>query len=297
MTTPIVSVEWLHDHLGDPDLRVIEATTVLDHSEVRVRNRGYESYEREHIPGAVYADLVDDFNDSNKVLAMVPTPEKFEAAAGRAGIGEGTRVVVYDAAEDDSHEPGASVWASRLWWQLRYEGFDDVSVLDGGLLAWVRAGYETSSGDEKNAPAEFHSHRRANLVFNKPDVVRATTDATTLIVDSRLSSVWAGDLDRGYGRGHIPSAISMYHGERVNPETALLRSPEELRTDFEAAGVLNPDIQPVFYCGGGVSCTWNLLALAVAGRTDGAIYDGSMLEWSADPDLPLETADSASPDA
>ena len=131
MTPPIVSVKWLHDHLGDPNLRVIDATTVLAHGpDQHYHNRGEEIYEAAHIPGAVFADLVDEFNDSDEVLSMVPSQAKFEAAAGRAGISEGNRVVVYDTAEDDSHEPGVSVWASRLWWQLRYEGFDDVSVLD-----------------------------------------------------------------------------------------------------------------------------------------------------------------------
>jgi thiosulfate/3-mercaptopyruvate sulfurtransferase len=291
MAPPIVSVGWLHDNLGDPNLRVIDATTVLEHDAAgRIYNLGIDVYRRAHISRATYADLVDEFNDSDVVLCMVPPAAKFEAAAGRAGISDGARVVVYDASEDDSHEPGASVWASRLWLQLRYEGFDDVSVLDGGMLAWRRAGLPTSSGAERYPEGHFRSNRREHLVLDKVQVMGATTEAEALIVDSRLPTVYTGERSRGYRRGHIPTAVSLYHGHQVDPGTARLRQPEELREAFGAVGALDPAVRPIFYCGGGVSCAFNALALAVAGRFDGAIYDGSMLEWSADADLPLEAS-------
>ena len=135
-TPPAVSPEWLHEHLGDEDLVIVDATTHLSmppDGSVHIEP-GLATYAEGHIPGAVYADLFTDFSEHEAPQPFTAaSSERFATAAGAVGIGEGRRVVVYDQSN--------SIWAARLWWQLRLEGFDDAGSARRRLPAWRAAGY------------------------------------------------------------------------------------------------------------------------------------------------------------
>ncbi|WP_206474899.1 sulfurtransferase [Dietzia sp. KRD202] len=288
MTTPLtVSPEWLREHLGDADLVVVDATTHLttDADGAPRPVSGLATYQPEHIPGALFADLLGDFADPGSPLpATAPDHERFAAAAGALGIGDGTTVVVYD-----QHE---GFWATRLWWHLRFEGFDDVTVLDGGLPAWKAAGYEVTDEITVPTPRTFSGVRRPELIRSTEDVAATLDDENTILVNVLDEATYRGDVD-SYGRpGHIPGSINLPVYTLRDPETGTLRPIGELRAEFEAAGLLDEDRKVVTYCGGGIAATGVAHALALAGRADVAVYDGSMTAWAGDPDLSLVTGDS-----
>ena len=290
MGTPLpltVSPGWLHDHLGDADLVVVDSTTHMttagDGTPLPVS--GAATYLPEHIPGAVFADLLGDFADpGNPAPASAPDHERFASAAGALGIGDGATVVVYD-----QH---MGFWATRLWWHLRYEGFDSVTVLDGGLPAWKAAGYEVTSEVPEPTPRTFTGTRRPELIRSTEDVAASLEDERTVLVNVLDEETYRGEVSP-YGRpGHIPGSINLPVAGLRDPETGALRPLEELRREFEAAGLLDSERTVVTYCGGGIAATGVAHALALAGRPDVAVYDGSMTAWAGRPDLPLVTGDS-----
>ena len=290
MSSPLpltVSPEWLHERLGDDDLVVVDST---NHNPVPTDGpyspqSGEDSYRSEHIPGAVFADLLGDFADpSAEEPWTAPDRERFAAAAGALGIGDGATVVVYD-----QHE---GFWATRLWWHLRYEGFDNVTVLDGSLPAWKAAGYEVTDAVSEPTPRTFTGTRRPELIRSTEEIAASLDDENTILVNVLDEPTYRGEVDTYARRGHIPGSINLPVYTLRDPESGVLRPVEELRREFEEAGLLDEDRNVVTYCGGGIAATGVAHALALAGRHDVAVYDGSMTAWAGNPDLPLVTGDS-----
>ncbi|MFE7720231.1 sulfurtransferase [Nocardia rhizosphaerihabitans] len=278
----VVSVSWLRDHLGKPGLVVVDASidfTVHDDGEFTLAP-GRTAYATAHIPGAVFADLLTDFADpASDQPCTAPESERLAAAAGALGIGDGVRVVVYD-----QHD---GMWATRFWWQLRLEGFDDVAVLDGGLPAWRAADGEVSSSVVPPTEATFTPRRRPGLIRSTDEVKAAIDDDRSVLVGVIDPAVYRGDAAVFARPGHIPASINLPIDQIRDPRTGTLRPTTELRTLFAAAGLLDPGTTPVTYCGGGIAATAVAHALALVGRDDVAVYDGSLSAWTADPTLPL----------
>ncbi|MFZ3391713.1 sulfurtransferase [Rhodococcus sp. 7Tela_A2] len=281
-TPQSVTPEWLHEHLDDEDLVIVDATTHLSmppDGSVHIEP-GLDTYAEAHIPGAVYADLFTDFSDHQAPQPFTAvSSDRFAIAAGAVGIGNGRRVVIYDQS--------SGIWAARLWWQLRLEGFDDAAVLDGGLPAWRAAGYPVSEEQVIPHAATFTAHRRPDLLTSTQDVLGALDDPHTLIINALDPATYRGESPSYPRRGHIPGSINIPFGDLVDPSTGRLKPAAELREIFEKAGALDPDVRPVTYCGGGIAASGVAHALAVAGRTDAAVYDGSLNAWTADESLPL----------
>ncbi|WP_127782827.1 sulfurtransferase [Rhodococcus sp. X156] len=268
-----VPAEWLHEHLHDSNVRVIDATVFLPSEANGWRmESGRAAYEQAHVPSAVFADLISDLSDSAGEAPFAAAPsEQFATVMGTLGVSNESTVVAYDQAN--------GIWATRMWWQLALEGFDNAVILDGGLQAWQRAGFDTATGVESYPPASFVAHRR-------PEMLRSTADVEAAITDPDVLLVNALDAET-YAKGHIPGSVNVPFGDLVDAHGEL-KSRQELRELFAAAGALDPDKQPVTYCGGGIAATAAALALAEAGRDDVAVYDGSMNAWTADPQRPLQ---------
>lgn len=284
----VVSVDWLHEHLDDRDLVIIDATTHLPvpTDGPYVPESGAETYRPEHIPGAHFADLLAAFADPDDPQPWTaPDHDRFAAAAGALGIGDGATVVVYD-----QHD---GFWATRFWWHLRYEGFDQVAVLDGGLPAWKAAGHEVTDVIPEPTPRTFTGARRPELIRSTDEIEAGLDDEKTVLVNVLDEATYRGEVDTYARRGHIPGSINLPVFTLRDPATGTLRPLEELRREFEEAGLLDTDKRVVTYCGGGIAATGVAHALALAGRDDVAIYDGSMTAWAGNPDLPLVTGDSA----
>jgi thiosulfate/3-mercaptopyruvate sulfurtransferase len=282
----LVSPEELRPHLEDPDVVVLDATVAL------VRPEGGGSYvvgagraadEQGPQPGAGFADVAGELADPDAPFPFAwPSPERFAAGAGALGIGPGVHVVAYSQT--------SPMWATRLWFLLRGFGFDDVSVLDGGLAAWRAAGLPLGTGPVDQPARTFEAHPRPELLASRADVEAiASGDAPACLVNALSPEVFRGEGPSSYSRpGRIPRSTSLPHGSLVDPSTGRFRPVGELAEAIGAAGA--DDGRPVVaYCGGGISATVDLFALALTGRDDARLYDGSLTEWTADPSLPVET--------
>lgn len=279
----LVDPTTLHERLGDDGLRIFDATITLDRpaggGPYAIRDER-AAYEREHLPGAAYVDIPRELSDPDAPFPFAwPSPERFAEAAGRLGIGEGTHVVVYAQA--------APMWATRLWFLLRGFGFDDVSVLDGGLPAWRAAGLPVEAGAVAHPPATFDPRPRPELLASRADVEAIAGGAPACLLNALPEAAFRGTAPSSYSRpGRIPGSSSLPFARLLDDATGRFRPAAEIETTLRAAGALGE--QPVVaYCGGGISATVDLFALALVGRDDARLYDGSLTEWSADPALPL----------
>jgi thiosulfate/3-mercaptopyruvate sulfurtransferase len=268
---PLVSAEWLHDHLGEPDLRVIDFRWYLS------GKKGHDEYLDRHIPGAVFVEL-DDVTGEGSGRHPLPTPERFADAMRRAGVSAGSRVVVYD-------DVGGSV-AARLWFLLRWYGHGAQAVLDGGLQGWTGP---LEEGDLEVARGDFKAGTpdRARIL----DYEAVARLAGVPLLDSRAGERYRGETEPVDPKaGHIPGARSAPFPGNLR-EDGRFKSKEELRDRFRGLGVEGGE-EVVVYCGSGVNACQNLLALELAGITDARLYAGSWSDWS-NRDAPVATGPDA----
>lgn len=273
MTSPVISAAELHAHLGDSNLRIIDATVHLsfDESGAHVAS-GASTFAEGHIPGAVFIDQRTAVADhSGEAPFAAVESEVFAEAMGALGISNDSNVVVTDHAN--------GIWATRLWWQFRLEGFD-VRVLDGGFAGWRAAGFPVTTETRRHEPATFIAHRRDQSIASTEEVEAATGSERMLLIN-------ALDED-AFQQARIPGSVNVPVTSLINPD-GTLKSVEALRQAFDAVGALDDRVSPVAYCGGGIAATAVTWALAAVGRDDVAVYDGSMNAWTADPERPLET--------
>jgi thiosulfate/3-mercaptopyruvate sulfurtransferase len=277
--TWLTETDELARELDAPDLVIIDATWHMpgDGKDARAE------YLEEHIPGALFFDI-DEIADTNNPLPhMLPPPEKFSSRMRSMGIGDGSRIVVYDRTGLYS--------AARVWWTFRVMGVEDVSVLNGGLPKWKREGRPVDSGEPPlRTTRHFTARRNADLVRDKSDIKAILKDKSAEIVDARSAERFAGKVPEprpGLRSGHIPGARNVSYGKLLNAD-GTLKSPHEIETLFRDAGVdLHKPV--VTSCGSGITASVLALALAELGHRRTAVYDGSWSEWGADPDLPIET--------
>ena len=282
----LVEPAWVEQHLGDQDLRIVDVTIQVRLKPFPWMRSGRREWRRGHVPGAAFADLrkVCDPGSPARTFTM-PSAEWFAAAMGRLGVGDGTRVVLYDARE--------SMWAARLWWMLRSFGFDNAAVLNGGWTAWRVEGRPISSQPCSYPPATFTPAPRPGVFVGKGEVLNAIDDPKTRIVCALGRRQYRGER-REYGRrrGHIPGACNVSAWRILERGTQRYRPPDELRQLF--VQVLDAE-RIITYCGGGVAAASDAFVLHLLGHPNVAIYDGGFIEWSADRRLPLELGDPSGP--
>ena len=181
------------------------------------------------------------------------------------------------------------MWATRLWWLLRYFGHDDTSVLDGGLAAWTAADERVEPGESAYSPASFTACPRPELLASLADVREITENGAACLVNALSAETFRGQGPSSYSRpGRIPGSVNVPWNGLVDPATNRFRPPAELAAALDGGGI-RADQPVIAYCGGGISATVDLFALWLTGRDDARLYDGSLTEWSAHPDLPLIT--------
>lgn len=287
----IINTEWLAERLDDPNLRLLDATTFLsipDKEGAADAWSGEKAYLEEHIPNAAFADLMGAFSDPNAPFPFtLASREQFVEEIEKLGVSEDTYVVIYDRGALANADVIASYWASRLRWQLKYEGFDNVAVLDGGLAKWKQEGRPTTSTVTQYPPSTFTGTRRPEMVVTKEDVREAIAREDVVLINSLSEADFKGETNTYERKGHIPRSENIFFGSHSDQQTRLLFDDEKLRQPFESIGALNPDKKVITYCGGGIAATWNALLLNKLGQENVAIYDGSLNEWTSDESCPL----------
>ena len=267
----IVDTAWLAANLAAPDLVVLDGSW---HLPAEKRDPRAE-YRANHIPGARFFDIDDISDDATSLPHMLPPPEKFAAKMQALGVGAGDCVVAYDASA-----PGLFS-AARVWWMFRAFGHANVAVLDGGLKKWKAEGRASTADAAPARPATPLSPRLDKHLVASLEEMRALVAAGSgQIVDARAAGRFEGrepEPRPGVRSGHIPGARSIPFPTLLNAD-GRLKSMPDLRRVFEAAGI---DLgQPVVTsCGSGVTAAVLSLALALVGRPDTGLYDGSWSEW------------------
>ena len=274
--------------LDQPDLRLFDCTTYLEYQPAGsdipyIAVPGRHSFEAAHIPGADFLDLQGEFSDqSTELRFMMPAVAQLEAAFGRHGIAANSRVVAYSI--------GSAMWATRFWWMLRSLGFENVSVLDGGLDKWKAEGRAIETGPANGyPPATFAAKQRPGYFVDKNQVLAASADRDTVVVNALVPQFHKGLEPGRYGRpGRIPGSVNVSAATLFDPETKAFIPLAEAEKKFAAAGI-GKDKRVVAYCGGGISATIDLFMLHRLGHDNLTLYDGSLAEWARDETLPIET--------
>lgn len=274
----LVSTEWLAGELGASDLRLIDASHFLpgDGRDARAE------FEDGHIPGAVFLDLDELADADNPVPAMLPPAHKFASRMQALGIGDSSRVVVYDNSPLHS--------GARAWWMLRAFGARQVALLDGGLVKWKVEGRPLERGEGRRERGHFSASLDPGAVADKDQVTAILGSNNHVLVDARGPARFAGEEPEprpGLVPGHIPGSLNLPQGKLFNPDNSWKRG-EALRAEFEAAGV-DLDKPMITTCGSGVTAAVLLFGAHLLGKEDVRLYDGSWAEWGADPSTPKAT--------
>ena len=283
----LVSTGWLADHLSDDDVRVFDTSVILrlpGEGSYRVES-GRADYESGHIPSAGFLDLQADFSDNDKPLRfMMPSPEAFAEAAGRHGISESSKLVLYDRSN--------SMWAARFWWMFQSMGCRGAAVLNGGWQRWIAEGRQSSTDPASYEPTAFapafDPARFADLGEVMEFVESRGGEGSCLINALGREQHSGADSGSTYGRpGHIPGSVNVPAAELTDPDTGLYRPADELASLFRESGAERGS-RVVTYCGGGIAASNDAFILSLLGYQNIAVYDASLSEYTADPSLPLE---------
>ena len=279
MSNDIVSTDWLAAHLGSPDIAIIDASWHLP----TAKRDAKAEFREGHIPGAQFFDI-DDISDTDSPLPhMLPSPEKFASRMRKLGIGDGKRVIAYDAAGLFS--------AARAWWMFKVFGHGDVAILDGGLPKWKAEDRPLEDGPAmKPQERHFTARFQSMMVRDKAEVAAALKSGSAAVADARSAPRFRGEEvePRPHVRaGHMPGAQNVHYASLLRPD-GTLKSPDEIATVFAKAGI---DVtKPVITsCGSGVTAAILSLGLTLLGARSHALYDGSWTEWGGDPSSPVAT--------
>ena len=274
----LVSTNWLAAHLGDPDLRIFDASWYLP----AMNRNGKVEYDKAHIPGARFFDI-DEISDLRSEMPhTVPPVEKFISRMRAMGVGDGHQVVVYDGMGMFS--------AARVWWLFRLMGKIDIAVLDGGLPKWQAERRETEDMPPIMRDRHITVSRQNMMIKDVTQVAAASKLGDHEIVDARAPSRFRGEEPeprKGLRSGHIPGSRNVHYARLLNDD-GTMRSVPELKHIFESSGV-NLDKPVISTCGSGVTAAILDLALERIGHRKHAVYDGSWSEWGMYDDLPIET--------
>ena len=289
----LVTTDWLAEHLDDPNVRVLDVTAKLTG---KLENRAEEEcYAASHIPGSLFFDVSSGkgvLSDPDAALPwMWPSPDRLTESLAAVGVGRDTRVVLVARTPREGIDSG-TMWCTRAWWTLHHSGVDCV-ILVGGLERW-EAERRPLTADQSVVPdvvAFVPATGWESARATKDDVLAAVqgdgTAAPVWLVDALPADSFDG-TGTSYGprAGHISGAINVPFRSLIEAETAAFVEPTAVHAALSEAGLLG-DENVITYCGGAIAATVDAFALALFGKTNVAVYDGSLMEWTVNPDLAM----------
>jgi thiosulfate/3-mercaptopyruvate sulfurtransferase len=274
----LVSTQWLADEMGASDLKIVDATYFLPEA----RRDAAAEYEAAHIPGALYLNLTELVDPTSPLPNTLPPPEKFASRMQALGLGDGSRVVVYD---NSPHRTSA-----RAWWMFNLFGAHTVAILDGGLEKWKAEGRPLESGKPTVRHRHFTVWKDESTLRTKDQVAEALRTKSAQVIDARSSSRFTGEEPEpraDIAAGHMPGARNIPSSKLFHADATWKRG-NELKALYIDAGIdLSKPI--ITTCGSGVTAANLLFGAALLGKQDVALYDGSWSEWGADPEAPKAT--------
>lgn len=278
----LVTTDWLERELGASDLRIVDATKFMADSDRDAR----AEYEAGHVPGAVFMDLGELTDPNSSLDNMAPPPEKFASRMQSLGLGDGSRIVLYDDSPLNS--------AARAWWLLKLFGAHDVALLDGGLAKWKAEGRPLEMGKQTLRHRHFTVWRDAKAVRTKDQMLANVDSGAEQVADARPAARFTGeerDPRPGMAPGHIPASRSLPHKQLLNDD-GTWKQGDALKAAFVDAGV-DLDRPLITTCGSGMTASVLAFGAHLLGKEDVAVYDGSWNEWGADPATPKATGSAA----
>ena len=279
MQTTLVTADWLKAQSAE-EVMIFDATYFLPTME----RDGRSEYNKAHIPGAVFFDIDGIKDEASDLPHMIPSAQHFQAEMQNMGLKAGQQVIVYD------NSPFLS--SARAWWMLRFFGHHAVAVLDGGGQSWKAAGGALTDKvfDLPKGTFQARASAKADVITFDELEQAVRTGLSDQIVDARAADRFAGIAPEprpGLRAGHIPGSLNLPISNILDNITGKLKPADELSQLFAEAGLVME--QPaITTCGSGVTAAGLTLALAVLGKTDIRLYDGSWSEWGAS-DAPIET--------
>lgn len=281
MYTTLVAVDTLAAQLRDSRWLIVDCRFDLAQPAA-----GEAAYRAGHIPGAVYAHLDRDLSSPIAPATgrhPLPDPERFAQTLSGWGVGADTQVIAYDADN--------GMYASRLWWLLRWVGHRAVAVLDGGLKAWTAAGHPISTEIPARQRTQFQARPDRELWLDADQVQARVQQADWRLLDARAPERFLGNVEPlDKVAGHVPGARNHPFSTNLTSE-GRFGAPEELRRRYEQSQAGVRDDQTIVMCGSGVTACHLLLAMEVAGKPGARLYAGSWSEWIRDAKRPVATTD------
>ena len=270
----LASTEWLADHIGRPEVRILDVRWRPDGS-------GQAAHAAGHIPGAVHLDwrteLIDQSDAGDSLL--LAGPEQVATALAAAGVTDGTTVVIYDDT--------VSLFAARTWWSLRVYGFESARILDGGYPAWLEEDRQVSKAVVAPPAGRFTPRTQPRMRLMTADVRALLGSPDVTLIDARAPAEYRGLEGSTRRLGHIPGAANVPVGAMTQPGSQHFRSGTELRDMLHKANVARGR-RMVCYDGSGVAAAKLAFALTLLGHDDIAVYDGGWAEWGNRVDLLVE---------
>lgn len=271
----LVTTEWLAAEMGASDLRVVDASR---HMADTGRNASAE-YEAAHIPGAVFMDLGELVDTSAAVENTLPSAAKFASRMQTLGLGDGSRIVLYDDSAIHS--------AARAWYMLKLFGAHNVAILDGGMAKWKAEGRDLASGRESLRHRHFTVWQDDKQIRSKAQILENLGTHVEQVIDARGAPRFTGaeaEPRPGMASGHIPGSRNVHYAALFNPD-GTFKDKAGIRAAFENAGI-DLDKPIVTTCGSGMTACVLAFGLELLGKHDVALYDGSWAEWGADSATP-----------
>jgi thiosulfate/3-mercaptopyruvate sulfurtransferase len=276
----LVSTNWLAEKLGDPNLRILDASWYLP----AMKRDPIADFRDAHIPGAVFFDIDAIADQSTDLPHMMPSAEMFCSRVQAMGIGDGNQIVVYDGS--------GLMSAARVWWLFRAMGIDQIAVLDGGFPKWRSEGRPIADTVATKTSRHFTPHRNVDMVRDRAAVAAAEQSGDTEIIDARPPGRFRGEDPEpraGLRSGHIPNSRNVFFKDLLN-QNGTLKSSDDMRAIFKAAGV-DLSKPAITTCGSGVTAAVLNLALEIIGHDKNSLYDGSWADWGLPGDTRVATGD------
>ena len=281
---PLISVDWLKSNLSNEKLIILDIRNKID-------GGSKDAFEVSHIPTAVYSNYLEDGwrTTVDGIVGKLPPLKDLEILIGGLGINNDSHVIVVPGGVS-STDFGS---AARVYWTFKVLGHNNVSILDGGYAAWIgQLPTQIETGTVNPTTAIFKADFQSKYLATTEDVVNALANNSSVLVDARPEEQFLGKSKSGkaLAAGTIPGSFNLQQQTLVEDNTSFFKDAITVAQLVKEVGIESTEGE-IAFCNTGHWATVAWFALSeVLGHDNVKNYDGSMVEWTADPARPLENS-------